>query len=441
MSTPAQPWPDDEYAAAAAAIGRTCALLLVTEERWVHRRVETVDLLSTELVRRSTSVDLTVPEPLRPFLVVNGSQSLVPIATLSKGRVRNFDLRDEGGRAVPVVGRDHNSGIAHQALMGVADFTADAAGVGPLTVRTTADLHAVATSADSDESLHTLECMRRAAENGDHQLRALLQDDWIAFLLLQLASNYILLAVVDDLDRRRVFKFGYDEQLEERRPMRQRLAEGAGFTPLVFTIDVPAAGRTASYHTEIVIPEELRIEVAVLYDEEDLTIHAVDQNADRGAVHAPDVDTSARAMLVVFLRAQREGLPTTAFAVSVVTALLLATGAWLVDLPAGASQSMSTGPPISVLLAAQALFVGAIAQRGEHRLVRRLFVLSRTLLIVTALSALAAAGVLAFNQSAEAVDRVWKIAAVVTVAATSILGFGWLRAVSPNRRRRDRGVQ
>ena len=414
-----------------------CALLLVTEEEWVHRRVETIDLLSTELVRRSTSVDLTVPEQVRSMLAIHDDQWLVPIATLSKGPLRNFDLRDEAGKVVPVVGRDHNGEIAYEALVGVAEFASVAAGADQLTDRTRADLRSVATS-DQDSALHTVECMRRAAEHGDPQLQALLEDEWVRFLLLQLATNYVLLAVVDDIGRRRVLKFGYDEQAEERRPVPQRLAEGAGITPLVLTMDVPAAGRTASYHAEIVIPEELRIDVAVLYDEDTLTIHAVDQNADRGAVHAPGFDSNARAMLVVFLRVQREGLPTIALAVATVTAVVLIIGAWLVDVPTGAARSTATGATITILLAAQALFVGAIAQRGEHRLVRRLFFLSRALLVMTALMALSAAAVLAFNQSTEAVDRVWKVAAGVTVATTGILGYGWLRAVSPNKRRNRR---
>jgi hypothetical protein len=415
-------WPDDEYREAAFAVGSTCALLLA-DASWVHRRVETVDLLSTELVRRSTSIDFTVPAPSRSMLRVSDRAAVVPIATLAKQPLRNFDLRDEGGRTVPVLGRGHNGEIAHNALLGAAGFAAHQADRPSLTPRTVADLRAIAIG-DQSEAAATTGAMVRAAEEGDPELETLLDDGWTFFLLSLLASNYILLAVLADIDSRRILKFAYDEALEDSRSAWQRLSQGLGAAELTFNVDVPGAVRATSYHAEIVIPQELRITDAVLYDVDDLTIYGSDTDADRGAVYASDLEPSARTALFVELRAERAGLPTIALAVGAVTASLLILGAIVFE-----PDPQTAGPPVSVLLAASALFAGAVAQRGEHNLVQRLFSPLRAVLFGTGIAALAAAATLAFNASDDTIDLAWKISAAATTALGSMLAYAYGRAV------------
>lgn len=105
------------------ASGWGCAALLFVENAWVHRRVERIEILSAQLVRRSVSVDFTVPPQAVDLLQLqNGGQSLIPVATLSKRPLHNFDLRDEGGRAVAVVGKEHNGLVAHAALLAQAEL-------------------------------------------------------------------------------------------------------------------------------------------------------------------------------------------------------------------------------------------------------------------------------------------------------------------------------
>ena len=47
---------------AAESVALACLELLTDEPRWIHRRVETIDLLAQELVRRQVTVDFTLPE-------------------------------------------------------------------------------------------------------------------------------------------------------------------------------------------------------------------------------------------------------------------------------------------------------------------------------------------------------------------------------------------
>src|SRR4051794_17742455 len=110
--------PDAALREAATRAGEQIFGLLLAEETWVHRRVETIHMLSTQVLRRSVSVDFTIPGGSRRSLKVRDSgQTLVPLATLAKRPLRNFDLRDESGASVPVLSRDHNGPLAHSALM------------------------------------------------------------------------------------------------------------------------------------------------------------------------------------------------------------------------------------------------------------------------------------------------------------------------------------
>ena len=65
---------------------------------WVHRRVEVVEFVTDEVMRRRVSIDFTVPERLP---VVAG-RTVVPLALMRKRPMTAFDLRDEDGRPLSV---------------------------------------------------------------------------------------------------------------------------------------------------------------------------------------------------------------------------------------------------------------------------------------------------------------------------------------------------
>ena len=105
-------WPDEQYAQAAWPVALASLQLLSEESRWIHRRVETVDLLAQELVRRQVSVDFTLPEALLADLRIGaGGPWCVPIAILEKRPLRNFDLR-EHDEWRPILGASAGGPIA-----------------------------------------------------------------------------------------------------------------------------------------------------------------------------------------------------------------------------------------------------------------------------------------------------------------------------------------
>lgn len=397
------------------------------EHSWVHRRVETIDILSTQFLRRTVSVDFTVPEPVREHLQ-NGdaAQWFVPLATLVKRPLRNFDLRDEAGKSLPVLGRDHNGPLAHAALAGVAARALHRAGLPDVSERLQAEFATVAT-ADSPLATEAVARIVRAGEDGDEECRVVLNDPATVFLMADLAANYVLLGVCDDVSRRRVLKFSYEERLVVARP---GVLERLGWRALVIELDAPGISRTASYHAEIAVPEELRFEATLLYDADSREVYADDGEADRAALHAAQIPLGARGRILFGLLAERTTFPVVGFAVAWTTALLLAGGAFLAEL-----ERAEAGPPISVLLAASAVFAGAVARAGEHRFVQALFAGPRLLLVASALSALAAAASLAYSADQDVLCAIWRSAAVVSVlvAITLTIGLVVARPISPGK--------
>ena len=61
--------PDDKR-----RVGLTTALLIVRRPLWLHRRVELVSWEDQDVIRRSTSLDFTLPHWAPQYLGVDGSQ-------------------------------------------------------------------------------------------------------------------------------------------------------------------------------------------------------------------------------------------------------------------------------------------------------------------------------------------------------------------------------
>src|SRR6202035_1512171 len=77
-------WPDELLEAQRFQIGRNMMPLLLGFPRWVHRRVETIEFVHETRVRRSVSLDFTIPGFALPRLQTPaGERILVPLALLN----------------------------------------------------------------------------------------------------------------------------------------------------------------------------------------------------------------------------------------------------------------------------------------------------------------------------------------------------------------------
>lgn len=405
--------------------------LIAHPATWINRRVETIELLSHEETRRRVSIDFTLSdEKLAELRISEGI--IVPISVLTKEPRRNFDLRNESGAAVPVLGREQNAEIALVALMGAAldvlpgELAQDAFGL------ILSDLRQVVFS-NPRPAAEALGPFIASAEEGNPLRSAIWEDATCRSLLDVLHENYVLFAVLPEGGpNRRILKYSYGDDFPLgpigpiwNRLSPRRIAQGVWLPDRSrSTIACPAWWRAASFHAEIVIPEELRMEFAFLHDfASGESISELDADNNRSSLYSlREPDPAADVAAYVQIAAERRGKVFQAAATSTVVAMLL----WL-GVHSGLN-SKSPGPAVSILLAGAALYSGVTAARAEHVLVTKVFSAFRRWLGIVSLMAVAASATLAMGVPNSHPVGIWRIAAVISTLAAVRLSWSAIRA-------------
>ena len=420
----------DEARGADAWVGAGVAArpLIADPKAWINRRVETVELLGREEVRRRVSIDFTLTAEEQEELEIPDGVA-VPISALTKQPRRNFDLRDEAGDATPVLGREQNGLLAHAAVLEAALNALPSEPSDDAFARLSAELAAIVygTPAAAYEALAAF-----AASAEEDELRgAVWRDADCRSLLRLLVDNYVLFAIVPaGGPARRILKYGYSEDFPapERRSVREALA-GLAESALspdrrLFAIEAPGAYRARSFHMEIVIPEELRFDIAALTDVntgDDLGERAVD--VGRAALYATGgVGAEQRVVASALVAPERAGLKLRAAVTSMAVAALLWLG-YASDL-----DSENPGAAVSLLLAGAALYTGLVSDAREPRIVRRVFGATRRWLALVTVSALAGSASLAMEIPSATPTGIWLIAAIACTIGAIRLGWSAIRA-------------
>lgn len=413
--------------------GAASSELIANPAGWINRRVETIELLSHEETRRRVSIDFTLSSSQMEELITEHGV-VVPISVLTKEPRRNFDLRDESGSAVPVLGKESNAALAHVAVMSAAldvlpnELAPDAFEL------IWSDLQQVVVS-DPDEASEALGVFVGSAEAGDALRSKIWESAACRSLLNVLQSNYVLFAAIPpDGPNRRILKYSYGEDfdLAISGTLKERLAPWLLWQRIWrpdrsrFRILCPGAWRAASFHTEVVIPEDLRIESALLYDfPREEALSEPDWNRNRASLYANralDAETSTDAFVVI--APERRGRTIQAAATGIVVSALL----WLGEYSGLDAQNPDAA--VSLLLAGAALYSGVTAVRGEHVLVTKLFSASRRWLGLVSLAALSASAALAMQIPSEHPTGVWCAAAIACTLASARLLWSAIRAPS-----------
>ncbi|HKG02916.1 MAG TPA: hypothetical protein VKB03_07030 [Conexibacter sp.] len=409
--------------------GIAAAPLIADPKSWINRRVETIELLSHEEVRRQVSVDFTLTDAQLEQLRTSEGV-VVPLTVLVKERRRAFSLRDESGAAIPVLGRRQNGDLALAALLHAAS---NAVGV------PTADLESVAAelraivfdppAAARDAFEHFL----GNAVHDDSTWSSIAADPVCRSLLDALWPNYVLFAVlVPGGPNRRILKYDYTEDVG--RPgsasWRERLDPASAVYRFWypdrrhFLIRSSAAWRASSFHAEIVIPEDLRFGYAALHDADtDEPVSSIEFDVDRASLHAMDEIAPGREVVAALeIGPERTARISQASATAVAVAALL----WL-----GAASGLNADSPdaaVSILLGGAAIFAGITAVLGEHRLVSMIFSATRRWLSIVTAAALAGSTSLALALPDAHPVAIWRIAAALCTVAAVRLTWSWIRA-------------
>lgn len=96
-----------------------CAMLLLGQDTWIERRVETVTFTEQGTTRRNIGFDFLVPRSMRlPWRESGTDRTLVavPLTFLGKGDLIHADVSVAGGEPVPLLRLDDNKDIAIAAL-------------------------------------------------------------------------------------------------------------------------------------------------------------------------------------------------------------------------------------------------------------------------------------------------------------------------------------
>jgi hypothetical protein len=405
-------WPGEVLEDRAGDIAVGFAALLTRQAAWRHRRVETITVLSHELVRRSVSVDFTVPVEHRDDIRLSENEWVVPLALLAKRPLAHFDLRMEDLSSVPLLRSEETQLVGRELLYLMLDLDLEEG----LDAR--ADRLIERVLATNGDDLDAIDAGLSALEERVGPVPG------FAALAERLARGFLLCAVVGDVSRRRVLKFAYDEPLD--RPDR-----------VVHFYDAPGCTEAASYHAEVDVPDEMRARTTELVDNvSGVVLASGARDADRPAVYyVADSGRRVEPGLSVRYGTERGRFLVPAALVAWVIALELALPWLLADL---SELAVSAGPAIAVLLSSSAVFSGLVLRSGEHPLVRLVLAPYRLCLAAATLSAVVAGGVLAFHASQGVLGWGWGLGALVAAAAAGILTVEAARAPSARAAERHR---
>lgn len=383
---------------------------LIVDYSWIHRRVESIEVVDDKTLRRRTSIDFSLPTS------VNGVEvavhlPFVPLTLLQKEVLRNFDLRDAEGRAVPVLTTDQNRRYAGAALVATARSVLE--DDVPSTVAR--HLYELA-GATRQRAEFLLDFWKRLADDPSYPDRgvwaALLGRPEFEDLVTTLAESFVLGAVIDPAPGgRHVYKLSYDESFSPVASVRERL----GWDYRSVSFDVSHSRLCESYHLEVTAPRDMAVGVLVVEADGETTVDGV--NVSRAHVHTPRLDEGEHALATAYFRVPRGGFLRSALGVAALAWVLLLVG--VVELDSLTRQSNSQ-TAAALLLLAPTFMAAAIIRPGEHEFatgsligVRLLVVLSMS---ATLLATLALAGVASSEKAV-----VWDIGFGLSSIAVAML--------------------
>lgn len=250
----------------------------VLDARWIHRRVERISFVDEARVTRHLSLDLEMPAAFSAAHhdeEYGRSWAVIPLALLKKREaltdqrvLRNLDVRDESGGALPLLSHYENALAAWSTL--AAAVSGDGS-VDDLSDDELTELWEVA-AAPASEALGRVKAILDGALDPVRfpQLASVGKDPVIGYLLKRFAVNYLLLVELGPTPakqgRRRIVKVAYDDDMP-RSPW-QRLRRGpldrdfwnvVGLLPKRFTFDLGTPLPARGVHCAVEVPGDVII--------------------------------------------------------------------------------------------------------------------------------------------------------------------------------------
>ncbi len=439
--TVVEAWPRDQLRAAVddEVAGLELVRMLLAHPQWVHRRIDALEYRDDTTFRRRQSVHFSVPEAAPELRVAAATFRLIPLTTLRKETLVNFDCRDESGTALPILTRTHQGLLVVRGTVTWAEALVDEA---------TGDLLDPAVEAEI-VTLLTGELDARAAARasfaaGGGQRDVLRADEFFSLVLERLTDEFVLLTLVTDVPgTQRVLKFSYDELGEfAPEPWPRAPAAALGWVPRRAASVAESLFSAESYHFEADLPPGVDVPVASLWvggDEHDMTCVDVDPGEhQRIALRSRGFERGVAEVRWLVWPA-RNGWLRTAWFGTVVAAITLALGAWRLDaitaggvgdldvaggnVPAGTRTELAAAVILAVLGALGSL----VARIEEHPLVTLILEWPRRLAALAAVLPFVAAGSLVIGPAGHARQVLWVVLAVLAGLVALVFSVAFAR--------------
>jgi hypothetical protein len=401
----------------AAAYGETTVWLLAASPSWLHRRVETVQILDLRVVRRRISLDVELrdlPDGLR-------KTPLLPLGLFDKGKLQNLSCADAEGRALPVATRAQGRLVEIEALMFFAESVALENGL-PFDEVRCRQAFTRLVDGGIGEALAYFRMWRRfgsSPDSGSQLLAMLAEDEGFALFAELFATQFVLFAWFPEWgDCRSVVKYSHDAAFEGAVSKADRMAG-------VITYTLPA---------EVGLSPALHVRARVVAGSPgDLEVAEFDRAVPCGAlteVYLPEgevdeIDLLAAARspefdVFVQVRMIGEGGKVTRaahlIAAATTVALVLVAASWdEAHSGDGAAQIVAT-----LFVLGPTFAFGFVARAEDHGVTRFALGTVRSLGWLSSLSGLAAVGVLA------GIIGAWALAASACVSGSAFAALSWI---------------
>jgi hypothetical protein len=439
-------WPRDELRAALRdeVAGLEVIRMLIAHPQWVHRRIDALEYRDDTTFRRRQSVHFTVPSVAPEIRVADAGFRLVPLATLYKETLVNFDCRDESGTALPVLTRTQQGLLTVRGLTAWAEALVDQAVAEPLDAEVAAEIAGLVMGEAAERA-----AARSSFAGGGGQRAALREDEFFALVLERLTEQFLLITLVDDVPgTQRVLKFSYEELggLAAEPWPRAPLA-ALGWIPRRAASAAESLFSAESYHFEADLPPGVDVPVASLWvgtGEDDMACIDVDPgNQQRIALRSPGYEGGVAEVRWSVWPA-RGGWLRTAWFGTLLAAVTLGLGAWRLDtitavsagdeaaggtVPAGTRTELAAAVVLSLIGA----LGGLVARIEEHPLVTLILAWPRRLAALAAVLPFVAAGSLIVGPSGEARRVLWIGLAVVAAAIAAVFTVAFTRPLDRRR--------
>jgi hypothetical protein len=431
QSIPGIEQPSDE-----SELGTLVLALTDRAQEWVHRRVESVEFRDDRTVRRSVSVDFTLPDWAPSVtLAKNHVVRLVPLAHLKKRPLVGFDVFDEAGQSVPLLTATQTGRVVAEGLVASARKLVHGGLTRTLQPSLEQDLRAIT----GDNLEEAREARHSILHCGDDDERSKLAGNrGFRMLTGRYQRSFLMLVPLQDEERaRRVLKFRYIEPFKRTGgPWRLLVGE-----PHLARFEAPGVQEGGGYHLEIDLPDGVRVTSVSLgtgdqrTQEEDDDSPSTDRQVVGSKIHlcVRYFPYDAKAEAQTGLRATRSGwLGSACFSAWLIAIILGVGDVWLrTHAKAQYPNISSTG--VTLLLVIPGIFASLLARHAEHAMVAHLLRAIRSLLVTCSLLIYVAAGTLLMARTEAQLRRSWAIYATLATLIAVIVTVGML--TPPLRRR------